>query len=97
MGEHVPQRGQVHAILSFLRLPALLVFPFQPFTVQEVAPLQFTQGGGVTSARWVYMYVALLLVIVVVPRVVLAAVAYARERMLSRRIQIDLGEPTTSV
>ncbi|NPC54096.1 DUF3482 domain-containing protein [Caenimonas soli] len=85
--------GQVHAILSFLRLPALLVFPFQPFTVQEVASLQFTQGGGVAGARWVYMYVALLLVLVVVPRVVLAAAAYARERMLARKVRVDLGDP----
>jgi hypothetical protein len=84
--------GQVHAILSFLRLPALLVFPFQPFTVQEVAQLQFTQGGGVTSARWVYMYVALLLVLVVVPRVLLAAVAYTREQMLARKVPVDLGD-----
>ena len=84
--------GQVHAILSFLRLPALLVFPFQPFTVEEVAQLQFTHGGGVTSARWVYMYVALLLVLVVVPRVLLAAVAYAREQMLARKVPLDLGD-----
>ena len=85
--------GQVHAILSFLRLPALLVFPFQPFTVQEVAGLQFTQGGGVAGVRWVYMYVALLLVLVVVPRVLLAAVAYTRERMLARKVPVDLGDP----
>ena len=85
---------QVHAILSSLRLPALLLFPFQPFTVQEVAALQFSQGGGaIGGARWVYMYVALLLVVVVAPRVLLAAVAYARARVLSRRIQIDLGDP----
>jgi len=85
--------GQVHAILSFLRLPALLVFPFQPFTVQEVAGLQFTQGGGVAGVRWVYMYVALLLVLVVAPRMLLAAVAYTRERMLARKVAVNLGDP----
>jgi len=86
--------NQVHAILSFLRLPALLLFPFQPFTVQEVAALRFSEGGGALGgARWVYMYVALLLVVVVIPRAVLAAVAFARERMLARRVEIDLGEP----
>lgn len=85
---------QVHAILSFLRLPALLLFPFQPFSVQEVAALQFSQGGGaLAGARWVYMYVALLLVVVVVPRLVLAGVAYWRERMLSRNVAIDLQDP----
>jgi hypothetical protein len=86
--------SQVHAILSFLRLPALLLFPFQPFTVQEVAALRFSEGGGaIGGARWVYMYVALLLVVVVIPRLVLATVAYTRERILARRIEIDLGEP----
>lgn len=86
--------AQVHAILSFLRLPALLLFPFQPFSVQEVAALQFSQGGGaLAGARWVYMYVALLLVVVVVPRLVLAGVAYWRERMLSRKVAIDLQDP----
>jgi hypothetical protein len=86
--------GQVHSILSFLRLPALLLFPFQPFSVQEVAALQFSRGGGALGgARWVYMYVALLLVVVVAPRVVLAAVAHWRVRMLSRRVPVDLAEP----
>jgi hypothetical protein len=82
--------GQVHAILSFLRLPALLLFPFQPFSVQEVAGLQFSQGGGaIGGARWVYMYVALLLVVVVAPRLVLAAWSFWQERMLARRVSVD--------
>ena len=85
---------QVHAILSALRLPALLLFPFQPFSVQEVAALQFSQGGGaVAGARWVYMYVALLLVLVVLPRLVLAALARWHEWGLSRNVALDLSEP----
>jgi hypothetical protein len=85
---------QVHAILSALRLPALLLFPFQPFSVQEVAALQFSQGGGaVAGARWVYMYVALLLVLVVVPRLVLAAMARWHEWGLARNVALDLSEP----
>jgi hypothetical protein len=86
--------GQVHAILSFMRLPALLLFPFQPFTVQEVAALQFSHGGGATAgARWVFMYVALLIVVVIVPRLVLAAWAWWQERRSARRIAIDPREP----
>jgi hypothetical protein len=85
--------SQVHAILSFLRLPALLLFPFQPFTLQEVAALRFSEGGGaIGGARWVYMYIALLIAVVVVPRVILAGVAYVRERIVSRRIPVDLGD-----
>jgi hypothetical protein len=86
--------AQVHAILSFLRLPALLVFPFQPFSVQEVASLQFSQGGGaIGGARWVYMYVALLLVVVVVPRLLLAAAAFWHERTLNRQVPVDARDP----
>ena len=85
---------QVHAMLSILRLPALLLFPFQPFTVQEVAGLQFSQGGGaIAGARWVYMYVALLLVLVVLPRLVLAATAFWQERMLAGRVSVDARDP----
>jgi hypothetical protein len=85
---------QVHAILSVLRLPALLVFPFEPFSVQEVASLQFSQGSGAAAgARWVYLYVALLLVVVIVPRLLLYAVAHWRERHISRHMALDLSEP----
>lgn len=85
---------QVHAILSLLRLPALLLFPFEPFTVQEVAGLQFSHGGGAAAgARWVFMYVALLVVVVVVPRLALAAWAWWRERRLARRVRIDVRDP----
>ncbi len=85
---------QVHAILSVLRLPALLVFPFQPFTVQEVAGLQFSQGGAAAAgARWVYLYVALLLVVVFAPRLMLAAWSRWRERMLSGRLMLNLDDP----
>ena len=86
--------GQVHAVLSFLRLPALLLFPFDPFSVQEVASLRFSEAGGaLAGARWVYMYVALLVVWVVIPRILLAALAYWRERMHARNVRIDLQEP----
>ncbi len=86
--------GQVHAILSLLRLPALLLFPFEPFSVQEVASLRFGAGGGALGgARWVLMYVALLAVVVVLPRLALAAWSHWRERVLARRVPIDTGDP----
>lgn len=86
--------GQVHAILSLLRLPALLLFPFEPFTVQEVAALRFSAGGAALGgARWVLMYVALLAVVVVLPRLLLAAWCQWRERGLARRVPIDVHDP----
>lgn len=85
---------QVHAILSLLRLPALLLFPFEPFSVPEVAALRFSQGGGAAGgARWVLMYVALLAVVVVLPRLVLAAWSQWRERVQARHVPVDVQDP----
>lgn len=88
------EAGQVHAILSLLRVPALLLFPFEPFSVQEVASLRFSAGGGALGgARWVLMYVALLAVVVVLPRMLLAAWCHWRERVLARRVPIEVDDP----
>lgn len=86
---------QVHAILRVLLLPALALFPFQGFTVQDIAGLQFgnLSSGAVAGARWVYLYATLLAVVVILPRLGLAMYAAWRERMLSRRIVVNLTAP----
>ena len=43
--------GQVHAILSFLRLPALLLFPFQPFSVPRWRACSSARAAGRWAAR----------------------------------------------
>jgi hypothetical protein len=86
--------SQVHAILRILLMPAMALFPFQAFSVQDIAGLQFSQGNGaVAGARWVYIYVTLLAVVVIVPRLALALFAAWRERVLSRRIVLTLTGP----
>ena len=86
--------SQVHAILRVLLMPAMALFQFQPFSVQDIASLQFSQGNGaVAGARWVYIYATLLAVVVIVPRLALALFAGWRERMLSRRIVLKLTTP----
>ena len=86
--------SQVHAILRVLLMPAMALFQFQPFSVQDIASLQFSQGNGaVAGARWVYIYVILLAVVVIVPRLALALFAGWRERVLSRRIVLKLTDP----
>lgn len=85
---------QVHAILSILRLPALLVFPFEPFSVAEVAQLRFSEGGGARGgAHWVWMYVGILVVLVIVPRLLLAAWSAWREWRLRRSFPLALSGP----
>jgi hypothetical protein len=85
---------QVHQILSTLFAPALFVFPLQGFSLADIEALRFTQTvsreGG---ARWVHLYAASLLLLVIMPRTLLALLATWRARRLARSFPIDLDEP----
>lgn len=85
---------QVHTLLSVLFTPAMTVFPLQGFSLADIQALRFVQepspAGG---ARWVHLYAATLLLLVVVPRLVLAIVAGLRAGRMTRRFPIDLGAP----
>jgi hypothetical protein len=88
------EASQVHSILSVLLLPVVSLFPFEPFTVQEVAALQLGPGTtGQADPRWVWMYAALLLLVVILPRAGLAAVALGRAASRARHVPVDLADP----
>lgn len=80
---------QVHAIVSVLFAPLTLLLGLAPFTLEEIAATQnfagesgvagMAGGGGAAGSRWVGMYVGLLLLAVVLPRLALAAWARWRE------------------
>ena len=86
---------QVHTLLSWLFTPVLLLFPFlQGFTLADIESLRF--GAGASSAggeRWVHLYGATILLLVVLPRLVLAALAGWRARRLARRFPLELEHP----
>ncbi len=88
---------QVHAVLSVLLAPAIALLPVEPFTVQEIARLQFSQPGagegGAMGARWVYLYASLLMLVVVLPRLALALYAHRRARRLSQSLPLDSSDP----
>lgn len=87
---------QVHAFLSVLFAPVVALLPFDGFSVADLQRMAFRSGAAVgvdEARRWVWMYVALLLVLVVAPRLVLAAWAAWRRRRLGRAIAIDLRDP----
>lgn len=85
---------QVHALLSFLFAPAMAVFPIQGFSLADIQALRFAPGASAADgARWVHLYAATLLIIVIVPRLVLAAFAHWRARRLQRRFPLDLVGP----
>ncbi|MGH8636516.1 MAG: DUF2868 domain-containing protein, partial [Burkholderiales bacterium] len=82
----------VHGLLAFFLGPAAR-FIGQPFaSVEAIAALRWDAGGGENAARWIYLYTVTVAVAVIVPRLVLAAIAGLRERMLSRRFPLSLDE-----
>ena len=81
--------AQVHAIVSVLFWPLNTVLGLAPFTLPEIAATQNFAGEGAAGARWVWMYVGLLLLAVVLPRLALAAWARWREAQWQGRIDLD--------
>jgi hypothetical protein len=86
--------SQVHALLSRLFAPAMFLFPIQGFSVADVQALRFVQEpSSAGGARWVHLYAATLLLLVILPRLVLAAFAGWRTALLARRFPIDMQQP----
>jgi hypothetical protein len=84
---------QAHALLSFLLGPAAaaLAMPFP--SVDEVAAIRFPAAVGENAARWIHWYAVTVAVLVVAPRLALAAFARWRERRLAARFPVPLDEP----
>jgi hypothetical protein len=86
--------NQVHSLLSWLFAPALLLFPVDGFSVADVQALRFVQEpSGAGGARWVHLYAATLLLLVILPRLILSLFAGWRAARLARRFPIDLQQP----
>ncbi|HEY0063418.1 MAG TPA: DUF2868 domain-containing protein [Telluria sp.] len=85
---------QVHAILSALFAPALKLLPLHGFSLGEIEALRFSNPpSSAGGARWVHLYAATLLLVVVLPRLVLALLCHWRARSLRAHFPLDLGQP----
>jgi hypothetical protein len=87
---------QVHTALSVLFAPASWLFQLPGFSVADIEALRFTQTPSPSPAggrRWVLLYAATILLLVVVPRLVLAAVAHWRARRIAANFPLDLDQP----
>jgi hypothetical protein len=85
---------QVHRLLSLLFAPAQYLFGLEGFTLQEVEGLQnWGESHLGNGARWVHLYAASLLLYVVLPRLVLGAIAAVRAVWLRQRFPLDLDQP----
>lgn len=89
--------AQVHAVLSALFAPAGRVFQLPGFSVADLEALRFSALAqappSASGKRWVLLYAATMLLLVVVPRLVLAALAHWRAHRLARSFPLDLEQP----
>lgn len=86
--------NQVHTLLSWLFAPALFLFPIEGFSVADIQALRFVQEpSSAGGARWVHLYAATLLLLVILPRLVLSLFAGWRASRLARRFPLDLQQP----
>ena len=86
--------AQVHRLLSLLFAPAERVFGLQAFTLDEVRQLQnWNDARPGNGARWVHLYAASLLLYVVLPRIVLGAIAALQAAWLRQRFPLELDQP----
>ncbi|WP_426117397.1 DUF2868 domain-containing protein [Massilia sp. PWRC2] len=86
--------AQVHAVLSALFAPAQWLVGLQGFSVADVEALRFSNPALATEGRrWVLLYAATILLLVIVPRLLLAAIAHWQTQRRAARIAIDLEQP----
>jgi hypothetical protein len=86
--------AQVHQILSVLFAPAVWLFGLQGFTVADIDALRFTQAPSAAGGKqWVLLYAATIALLVILPRLVLAAVGHWRARSIAADFPLDLEQP----
>jgi hypothetical protein len=83
----------VHGILAFFLRPAarLIGLPFP--NVEEIAALRWSAGTGENAGPWIHMYALTTMLVVVVPRSILAAIAGWHERHIVAHFPLALDEP----
>jgi hypothetical protein len=92
--------ADVHRFLSVLFKPVTALFPWASFSLEEVRSLRAAgplpapadAADNFTGRRWVFLYAMLLALVIVLPRLVLAALAWWKERALSRAVAIDAAD-----
>lgn len=80
--------------LALLLAPASAVTGLATPSLAEVEALRFSSTGpGAPAARWIHLYAASVGLLVVLPRLALAAIAALQAQRRAQRVAIDLNEP----
>lgn len=83
---------QVATLLHVALAPGAIVTGLVVPGAAELARIG-PQGVGENAARWIHLYAGTLLVIVIVPRLVLAAIAWAGAERIARRFPLAFDAP----
>ncbi|MBI5279098.1 MAG: DUF2868 domain-containing protein [Burkholderiales bacterium] len=89
------ERG-VHWIVNVLSWPGETLFGLQGFSAADISRLKTGPAMVVVdgdAARWGLLYISFLVVVVIVPRALLAMAAAVRARRLARSLPLDLADP----
>jgi len=85
---------QVQRTLALVFTPATALSGIEVPTIDEMAKLRFAEGGaGERAARWIHLYAITLALMIVVPRLILAAWSAWRVRRAAALLALPLDEP----
>jgi hypothetical protein len=84
---------EVHHLLSLALWPALKLSGTTLPDANTLATLRFSVGPGENAAKWIHLQAWTVLVIVVLPRAVLACLAWRRTRHLATDLPVALDSP----
>jgi hypothetical protein len=84
----------VHALLSFALWPGTLVTGIPVPSIDAITAIRSgSQPASENAASWLHLLAATVAVVVVVPRLVLGALAWTVEHRRSSRVKLPLNEP----
>ncbi len=85
---------QVQRTLALVFTPATALSGLAVPGIDEMAKLRFAEGGeGERAGRWIHLYAITLALVVIVPRLLLAAWSAWRVRRVVRQLALPLDEP----
>jgi hypothetical protein len=85
--------AQVHAFLSALFAPVVALLPLEPFSMADLQRMHFGSGvdvGRNEARRWIGLYLGLLGLVVMLPRMLLALLAAAQRRHRAGHVAVNL-------
>jgi hypothetical protein len=84
--------GAAHRLLAIVLGPASALSGIALPDEQHLAGLRWSAGNGENAARWIHLHAITVALVVLLPRVLLAALSAARARALARDFALPLDD-----